>query len=175
MYPVLLSMHSVHHSQSDLETSIREDHIPAWSLPSRSSRLTQAKLHLFRSPQISACPGYRPGSPSASYFIICLTLSSVIRLPLSNPSLLNNPPLTTGQTFFLQAPRLWRAASTLFVIPAPFPLSRSREGIHVACPSMYSFDFSGLCALALFCSLCFSFLILFMFAVLGMEARPCLC
>lgn len=106
MHPVLLSMHSVHHSQSDLETSIREDHIPAWSLPSRSSRLTQAKLHLFRSPQISACPGYRPGSPSASYFIICLILSSVIRLPLSNPSLLSNPPLTTGQAFFTSSQTL---------------------------------------------------------------------
>lgn len=95
---------------------------------------------------------------------------SVIRLPLSNPRLLNNPPLTTGQVF-LQAPRLWRAASTLFVIPVPFPLLLSREGILAACSNMSSSDFSGLCALACFCSLCFSFL----FAVLGMEARPCLC
>lgn len=165
----------MHHSQSGLETPIGEDHTTAWSRPSRSSRLNQAKLHLFRSPTNLCMPRLQAWLPISILFHNLLDLSSVIRLPLSNPNLLNNPPLTTGQAFLQAAPRPWRAASTLFVIPAPSPLSLSREGILAACSSMSSSDFSGLCAFAWFCSLCFSFLILFMFAVLGMETRPCLC
>lgn len=94
------------------ETLTGEANTSAWPLSSRASQLTWAKSHLFHGLQSSVLPTCLAPLDSILRYNL-LDLSSMIRLILSNLSLLNNLPQPQG-SLYRCCSSLWSVAFLLY-------------------------------------------------------------